>query len=140
MKKKILLFSLLILAISLIASSVSCATTPTEVERVKDVCYFKIKGKPTAPPAPPGEGTVEFIYKNLSGQRQEGVTIYIYKYLDDGTLVVLHPNTLLPIDDEYGPQSVGIPGDIICGDIIFFEVTAPGLNPTIDGVISVPPS
>jgi hypothetical protein len=101
MKKKILLFSLLIYAISVVASTAfSCVTPPTEVVREKDVCYFKIHGKPNAPSGPPQQGLAEFIYKNLSGKDQR-VTLTVKSSLQKIEEVILEIAKDAPPHTDY---------------------------------------
>jgi hypothetical protein len=67
--KKLFFFSILVLATSiLLTTTQGAAVTPTEVERVKDLYYFKIHGGPVTPDN--FKGKAEFIYKNLSTDPQ----------------------------------------------------------------------
>jgi hypothetical protein len=68
--KKLFFFSILVLATSiLLTTTQGAAVTPTEVERVKDLYYFKIHGGPVTPDNI--KGKAEFIYKNLSTDPQD---------------------------------------------------------------------
>lgn len=69
MKGKILGTGLLLLCFGLLASSVSAVETPVEVERLKDVCYVRVRGTPILPPwvTDPIKNPSGFVlhYKNL---------------------------------------------------------------------------
>ena len=89
MKKTLTLLCTLAAMVTLVAPMIAViATTPTEVERIKDVCYFKIHGKPIQNS---GFGVAEWIYKNLSPATQ-AVRIVVERDFGSGPVAITSLN------------------------------------------------
>ena len=151
MKREILGVAILFLCFSLLAFNVASVEIPVEVERIKDVCFVRIRGAHQLPPDPnvevqPGYGAFLLHYENLIKPppnqicHQDVSVTWLIPSLDPQV-----PGELVHVEFD---ATNDVPVDMILwvapiGSVMDFVVQVyfgSQLQATIDAIVVIPPA
>jgi hypothetical protein len=150
-KREILGAAILFLCFSLLASNASSVEIPVEVERIKDVCFLRIRGAHQLPPDPnvevqPGYGAFLLHYENLIKpppneicHQDVSVTLLIPSSNPQEPPYLVHiefdATNDVPVDRILWVAPIGSVMDFVVQ--VYFGSQ---LQATIDGAVVIPPA